>query len=199
MSESDIMKKNIYVILAHKSAECGLSNISLSTLAAEAGIKKPSLYNYWKSRDDLIHEFFLYWGNLLLQKSQSKEYLLPRAEILQNDAYTTLIKYTNRGFTLLSASPLMDVFVVMDSEKYINQDAAKLFLIFHTIILDNMREVLTDLNTIGKMHIFDIDSATSLLASSFLDQVRALTQTKQDLSNSSLSKRLIMHFVQLYQ
>lgn len=199
MSESDIMKEKIFVILAKKSAECGLSNISLNTIATQAGIKKPSLYYYWKSREDLIHEFFLFWGNLLQTMSQSKEYLLPRSEFLQNDASTTLIKYANRGLLFLSKSPLREVFIVMDSEKYINPDAARLSLIFHTILLDNMKEVLTDLNSIEKMHISDIDIAASLLASSFLEHVRIITQTKQDLSHSFLSQRLIKHFVQLYQ
>lgn len=199
MPESDIMKEKIFVILAKKAAMCGLSNISLNTIAKEAGIKKPSLYNYWKSRDEMIHEFFIFWGNLLLQMSQSKQYLLPRKDILQQEASVTLLRYANRGFTLFSSSPFQEVFIVMDTEKYINPQAAKLFQIFHKIIFDNMKEVLADLNIIGKMNILDIESATSLLASSFLEHVRILVQSKQNLSNSSLSQRLITHFVQLYQ
>lgn len=199
MSETDIMREKIFIILAKKSAHCGLSNISLNIIATEAGIKKPSLYNYWKSRDELIHEFFLFWGNHLLAMSNSKEYILPRNDTLEQDAITTLAKYANRGFTLLSSSPLQEVFIVMDSEKYVNSDAAWLFETFRMIIYDNMKEVLIDLNDIGKMHITDIESATSLLASSFLEHARIVSQSNQEFCNASLSKQLITHFVQLYQ
>jgi len=205
MSESEAMKEKIFIILAKKAAICGLSNISLNDIASEAGIKKPSLYNYWQSREALIHEFFLFWADLFTNMSQQKNYILPRKDAMACDAAFILVQYAHRGFSYFSSTPFREVFIVMDTEKYINEDAAYLFTMLHRILYLNMREVLDNLNKLEKMKIHDLDSATSLLLSSFLERIRFISQSKSSRDFSSkdytdaLSLQLIKHFVTLYK
>lgn len=74
-------KEEILLVTLELAAENGLSNVSMAQIAEKIGIKKPSLYNHFKSKEEIIVAMYQYFRN------ESKEALS-----LTDIDYGTLVK-----------------------------------------------------------------------------------------------------------
>ena len=52
-------KEEIIIATLKLAAEKGLGNVSMNMIADSIGIKKPSLYNHFKSKEQLVQEMYL--------------------------------------------------------------------------------------------------------------------------------------------
>jgi AcrR family transcriptional regulator len=64
-------KEDIIMATLELAAEKGLGNVSTSMIANKVGIKKPSLYNHFSSKDEIVEEMYQYlrekaksWSNI---------------------------------------------------------------------------------------------------------------------------------------
>ena len=61
-------KEEIILTMLELAAEKGLANVSMSQVAEKLGIRKPSLYNHFGSKEEMIGEMYRY----LREKSRSR-------------------------------------------------------------------------------------------------------------------------------
>ena len=55
---SDTRKKEIIMATLELAANKGLGNVSMNMIADKVGIKKPSLYNHFASKEELVEEMY---------------------------------------------------------------------------------------------------------------------------------------------
>ena len=53
-------REEIIIITLKLASQIGLSNESMDQIAKQVGIKKPSLYNHFKSKDEIIDAMYEY-------------------------------------------------------------------------------------------------------------------------------------------
>ena len=53
-------KEEIIIVTLKLASQIGLSNVSMEQIAKQVGIKKPSLYNHFKSKDEIIDAMYEY-------------------------------------------------------------------------------------------------------------------------------------------
>ena len=56
-------KEEIIISTLNLASEFGLKSLSMSQIADSVGIKKPSLYNHFNSKEELIKEMYEYIRN----------------------------------------------------------------------------------------------------------------------------------------
>ena len=54
-------KEEILYATLELAAENGMKGVSMSQIADKVGIKAPSLYNHFKSKDEIIREMYLFF------------------------------------------------------------------------------------------------------------------------------------------
>lgn len=172
MTEPETMREKIFYILAEKGAETGLSDISLNDIATQAGIKKPSLYNYWPSRDDMIHEFFLYWGEKIRQIDEEELQRPFPPQLALSCAESILLTVVNNALTLFSTYPYKNIFMIADCHKYLLTDAANLCVILQQTIFCNVKRLLETLVNLNKLKINDMQGAVTLFSCSLIERIR---------------------------
>lgn len=87
-------KKIMNVALRH-FAQNGYEGASLADIAAEVGIKKPSIYNHFKDKDELFKA--VYQDAATRELSFVEEYLKPNSSLsVMNQLYGFLIGYKER-------------------------------------------------------------------------------------------------------
>ena len=59
---SDTRKKEIIMATLELTANKGLGNVSMNMIADKVGIKKPSLYNHFASKEELVETMYHFFG-----------------------------------------------------------------------------------------------------------------------------------------
>lgn len=82
-SAADVRRTQVIALAAELFDERGYNNVSMEQLAIAAGIAKPTLYHYFRAKDEIlrgIHEEFI---DLLLERQQERQALaLSPADLL---------------------------------------------------------------------------------------------------------------------
>jgi TetR/AcrR family transcriptional regulator, cholesterol catabolism regulator len=82
-SAADVRRTQVIALAAELFDERGYTNVSMEQLAIAAGIAKPTLYHYFRAKDEIlrgIHEEFI---DLLLERQQERQALaLSPADLL---------------------------------------------------------------------------------------------------------------------
>lgn len=118
-------KEEIISATLELASQYGLSGVSMSQIAEKIGIRKPSLYNHFKSKEEIVTAMYQF----LRDKSKEKLSLMDidysafikgksAEEVLNQSIYNYI--YMNEDDKLLS------FYKVIYSERAINQTAAKI-------------------------------------------------------------------------
>ena len=77
MTKDDILSAGIKIIETE-----GFDRLTLSSLASELGVKKPSIYHYFASKDEIISELYVRARELLRKHTFRVDFTLSAEEVL---------------------------------------------------------------------------------------------------------------------
>ena len=120
---SENRKEEIIMATLKLASTIGLKAVSMNMIAEEIGIKKPSLYNHFKSKDELVNEMYLFLRN----KSQKETQTQLDYAFFENKSANKILNCLVKNYISLSNEPYMQMFYkVIYSERSISPQAAKI-------------------------------------------------------------------------
>ncbi len=120
---SENRKEEIIMATLKLASTIGLKAVSMNMIAEEIGIKKPSLYNHFKSKDELVNEMYLFLRNKAQKETQPQ---LDYA-IFENKSANQILSCLVKNYIALSNEPYMQMFYkVIYSERSISPQAANI-------------------------------------------------------------------------
>ena len=176
-------KEEIILATLELASGNGLSSVSMAQIAEKVGMKAPSLYNHFKSRDDIVKAMY----SFLRQKAQqnrSPGFAGPEAfasksleQILTESLYAYLGMVTDPD--------MMRFFRVLYSERSIDPTAAEIMLEETEHMIRATRNLFYALAVHGKMKSEGIDTA----ATAFALTVHSLIDYRMDMITAGKADR----------
>lgn len=120
-------KEEIIIATLELAAERGLGTVSMAQIADRIGIKKASLYNHFKSKEEIIEQMYIYLREKA--KQQKKHSDLTIDDLLADRTMSEILHAVIDSYKELNADPQMVVFYkVIVSERCFNTEAAKIMV-----------------------------------------------------------------------
>ena len=116
-------KEEIIIAMLKLASQKGLGAVSMNMIAEEIGIKKASLYNHFKSKDEIINAMYTY----LREKAQIKTNTqMDFAVFEKKSAYDILSRLVNNYIALTSEENMYMFYKVIYAERTISSEVAKI-------------------------------------------------------------------------
>lgn len=188
-------KEEILLVTLELAAENGLSNVSMAQIAEKIGIRKPSLYNHFKSKDEIIAAMYQYF------RDKSKEALsltdidygdFVKDKSMEEALNQTVINYMNMN----SGEKMFLFYKVIYSERAINPNAAKIMAEETRRMMIATKNLFYALQAHGKISINGIDMA----AASFALTIHAMMDYQFDCSCSGepVAQDMIQNYIKWF-
>lgn len=175
-------KEEIILATLDLASANGLKSVSMAQIAEKVGIKAPSLYNHFKSKDEIIRAMY----SFLRQKAQqnrSPGFADPEAFSSKN-LEQILTESLSAYLCVITDPNMMHFFRVLYSERSINPLAAEIMLEETEHMIRAARNLFYALAVHGKMKSEGIDTAAmtfALTIHSLIDyQMDRITAGKAD-------------------
>ena len=146
-------KERIILATLDLAAEHGLKSLSMSQIAEAVGIKKPSLYNHFDSKETLISEMYQY-----LREQSKTNQSLPAPDI-SADVSEILSRYVTSYKQMVSDEAMLKFYKVVYAERTTNPAAAQILIEETNKMVAATKMLLQYLAEQGKLAITDLDSA----------------------------------------
>ena len=118
-------KEEIILVTLELAAENGLSNVSMAQIAEKMGIRKPSLYNHFKSKEEIIAAMYQY----LREKSKEQLSLtdIDYGEFIKDKSMEEALTQSVSNYSSISTeSKMFSFYKVIYSERAVNPTAAQI-------------------------------------------------------------------------
>lgn len=187
-------KEEILLVTLELAAESGLSNVSMAQIAEKIGIRKPSLYNHFKSKDEIIAEMYRYF------RDKSKEALsiaVDYGELVKGKTMEEALSEAVSNYIKMNSGENMLLFYkVMYSERAFNPDAAKIIADETRRMIIATKNLFYALQAHGKIRIEGVDMA----AVSFAMTIHGLMDYQLDCSCSGapISQNMINEYIKWF-
>ena len=188
-------KEEILLVTLELAAENGLSNVSMAQIAEKIGIRKPSLYNHFKSKDEIIAEMYRYF------RDKSKEALstadIDYGELVKEKTMEEALSEAVSNYIKMNSGENMLLFYkVMYSERAFNPDAAKIIAEETRRMIIATKNLFYALQAHGKIKVDGVDMA----ATSFALTIHGLMDYQLDCSCSgaSISQDMINEYIKWF-
>ena len=122
---SNNRKEEIVLTTLELAAQKGLANVSMSMIADKIGIKKPSLYKHFQSKDEIVEAMY----QLLRQQAKEKANIKPMdysTFFVGKTALDVLQSVVHGYIQMNQQEQMMNFYKVIYSERPINPMAAKI-------------------------------------------------------------------------
>ena len=174
-------KEEIIYATLELASEYGLKSVSLSQIADKVGIRKPSLYNHFKSKEELVNSMYTF----LREKARTGVGILPGAGSFPEDKSLSEILSDSISVYLsfLSDENMMKFFKVLYSERSISPVAAQIMLDETDRMISLTKNLFYALVVHGKMKNENVDTA----ALSYAMTVHSLVDRQMDMVTAGLS------------
>ena len=147
-------REEIILATLQLASQYGLRGISMSMIAEKVGIKKPSLYNHFKSKAEIVNEMYEFLRGKAMKKA-TKE--IP-ANYFDNKTGCEILQAMVENYIALSTEGNMHMFYkVIYCERAISREASK--------IMVNETEKMIN----ATMQVFSVLQAKNLLSFSNLE------------------------------
>lgn len=173
------MNRREEIILAalELAAENGLSNVSMSQIAEKLGIRKPSLYNHFKSKEEIISAMYQYL------RDRSKEQLslsdIDYGEFVKDKSMEEALTCAVSNYGKICMENKMFTFYkVIYSERAVNSTAAEIMAEETKRMISATKNLFYALRVHQKIHVDNIDMASI----SFAMTIHALMDYQLDCS-----------------
>ena len=151
-------KEEIIHATLELASKQGLRSLSMEQIAKKVGIKKPSLYNHFKSKSELIVATYEY-----LRKNAKEKNVFFDAdfkELIEGNSVEQILKTAvERYFKMSCENELLSFYKVIYSERTINPVAAKIMTDETEKMITMTENLFCVLKARGKISIEDIDAA----------------------------------------
>ena len=177
-------KERIILATLDLAAEYGLKSLSMSQIAEAVGIRKPSLYNHFDSKESLIREMYQFL------REQSKANQTPPALDMSLSAYEILCQYVASYKQMISNEAMMNFYKVIYAERTTNPDAAQILIDETNKMVAATKMLLQYLAEQGKLAISDLDSAAisfAMTIHSLIDFELDCAQTDEQFDTSQIN------------
>lgn len=182
-------KEEIIYATLELAAEYGLKSLSMSQIAEKVGIKKPSLYNHFESKDALIKEMY----ELIREKSKENISVNNFDFIKDMSAEDILVAAVLNYKKMVSDENLIRFYKVIYSERTINPEATRIIIEETNKMVSATKTLFKVLQDNKKIHIDNIDVA----ATSFAMTIHSLIDYEFDCkkANKKYDKYLIQDYI----
>ena len=178
-------KEEIIYATLELASEYGLKSVSLSQIADKVGIRKPSLYNHFKSKEELVNSMYRF----LREKAKTGIGTTSQVDVFPEGKSLTRILSDSISvyFSFLSDENLMKFFKVLYSERSISPAAAQIMLDETERMILLTKNLFYALVVHGKMKNENVDTA----ALSFAMTVHSLVDRQMDMITAGLGDGLV--------
>lgn len=160
----------IYATLELASAN-GMKGVSMSQIAEKVGIKAPSIYNHFKSKDEIIQEMYRFLREQALKNSRTAP--LDYAAMFERKSLQEILMGSLSAYMgIVSDKDMLRFFKVLYSERSTNPVAAKIMVEETERMLSQSRDLFYALAVHGKIRNENVDMASmtySLTMHSLID------------------------------
>lgn len=188
-------KEEIILVTLELAAANGLSNVSMSQIAEKMGMRKPSLYNHFHSKEEIIAAMYQYL------RDKSKEQLslaeIDYGEFAKATSMEEALMQSVANYSSITAEPKMFSFYkVIYSERAVNPAAAKIMAEETKRMILATKNLFYALQVHGKICVRDIDMA----ATSFAMTVHAIMDYQLDCacSGEPVSQDMIQSYIKWF-
>ena len=122
---SNNRKEEIVLTTLELAAQKGLANVSMSMIADKIGIKKPSLYKHFQSKDEIVESMYQF----LRQQAKEKANIKPMdysTFFVGKTAYEVLQSAVHGYIQMNHQEQMLNFYKVIYSERPLNPMAAKI-------------------------------------------------------------------------
>ncbi len=188
-------KEEIILATLELAAINGLSNVSMAQIAKKMGIQKPSLYNHFASKEEIISEMYQYL------RDKSKEQLsladIDYGEFIKGKSMEEALWQSVSNYTkITSENKMFSFYKVIYSERSVNPTAAKIMTEETRRMILATKNLFYALQIHKKICVNDIDMA----AISFAMTVHAMMDYQLDCSCSGepISQNMIQSYIKWF-
>lgn len=183
------------------AAQYGLRSVTLAQIAERVGMKKPSLYNHFKSKDDIVRETYRYVREQARARSK-----MPDADVATfiegKSLEQILLALVDQYCSLVLDEDLFRLFVVLYAERSTSSDAARILLEETNHMVQQVTTLFRALAEVDKLQCDDLDMAALSFAMTVhglvdyqLDELRAKdAEPRDDLATFAQAKAYVSWF-----
>lgn len=182
-------KEEIIYATLELAAEYGLKSLSMSQIAQKVGIKKPSLYNHFKSKEVLIKEMYQF----VREKSKENISFNGFNYIEDKSAKEILSQAVFNYKKMVSDERMINFYKVIYSERTINPEATKILIEETKKMIETTKELFYALKNSKKLYIDNIEIA----ATSFTMTIHSLIDYEFDCkkANEKFDEKAIQNYI----
>ena len=179
---SDTRKKEIIMATLELAANKGLGNVSMNMIADKVGIKKPSLYNHFASKEELVEVMYQF-----LREEAKKNVNIGAIDytiIFAGKSALEILKMMVGGyFNMNKQEHMMNFYKVIYSERSLNPMAAKIVAEETDKMIIATKQLFYAMEVHKLLHFTNPDMS----AVSFAMTIHGLMDYEQDQSNGKCS------------
>lgn len=188
-------KEEIILVTLELAAANGLSNVSMAQIAEKVGIQKPSLYNHFKAKEEIIAAMYQYL------RERSKEQLsladIDYGEFIKGKSMEEALTQSVANYRNINTeNKMFSFYKVIYSERSVNPTAAKIMAEETRKMILATKNLFYALQVHIKIHVKDIDMA----ATSFAMTVHAMMDYQLDCSCSGdpVGQDMIQNYIKWF-
>lgn len=118
-------KEEIVLVTLELAAEKGLANVSMSMIADKIGIKKPSLYKHFASKEEIVETMYEYLRRQAKEKANIKP--IDYSTFFEGKTAYEILQSVVRGYIQMNhQEKMLNFYKVIYSERSRNPMAAKI-------------------------------------------------------------------------
>ena len=151
-------------------SEKGYANVYVGEIAARVGIKAPSLYNHFKSKDEIIREMYIFFRGQAQNGNSSVS--VDFSKLMDKSIEEILLGSVSAYMGIVTDKNMLQFFKVLYSERSANPVAAQIIVEETERMLQSSRNMFYALVVHGKVKNDNIDVAAmtySLTTHSLID------------------------------
>ena len=180
-------KEEILLSTLDLASKYGLKSLSMSQIADSVGIKKPSLYNHFNSKEELIKEMYEYIRNK--SKQNTSNFILDN--INEKSSYDILYNSVMNYKKMVLNEDMFKFYSVIYSERTTNNEASKIVIEETNKMINATKKIFEFLKEKNKLFIDDIEMASitfSMTIHSLIDYEFDCKNNNQDYNENNIQK-----------
>lgn len=188
-------KEEIILAALEIASQNGLSGVSMSGIAGKLGIKKPSLYNHFKSKEEIITAMYQYLRDRSKEKLSLAE--IDYGEFIKGKSAEEVLKQAVSNYERICGDKEMFAFYkVIYSQRAVDPIAAKILADETRLMITATKNLFYALQVHNKLRVDDIDMA----AVSFAMTVHAVMDYQLDClcSGDTAQKDMLQSYIKWF-
>ena len=178
-------KEDIIYATLELASESGLKAVSMSQIAERVGIKAPSIYNHFKSKDEIIEGMYSFLREQAGKSSDPNP--VNMAEMIEGKTLEEILMNSLSMYMgIVSDKNMLLFFKVLYSERSMNPMAAKIMVEETERMIQSSKNMFYMLVVHGKMKNQDIDTA----ATTFALTIHSLIDYRMDMITAGIKKNI---------